>query len=64
MAPPKRTKLTAELAAYIKWLLQTKTMFQHEIAALVGINQGRISEIKNGKRFPNVPPSDHFSGFA
>ncbi len=64
MATPKRNRLTAEIAAYIKWLLQTTTLFQHEIAAAVGLNQGRVSEVKRGKRFPNVPPSDHFSGFA
>lgn len=26
--------------------------FQHHIAAEMGMNQGRISEVKNGKRFP------------
>jgi predicted XRE-type DNA-binding protein len=26
-------------------------MLQHDVAALFGINQGRVSEIINGKRF-------------
>ena len=64
MAAPKRRRLNAQIAAHIKWLLATTTMFQHEIAALLGINQGRVSEVKNGKRFKNVPPSDHFPDFA
>lgn len=64
MAHPERRYLTAALAAYIKHLLKTTTLFQHEIAAAVGLNQGRVSEVKNGKRFPNVPPSDHFPDFA
>jgi len=30
---------------------------QHEIAAKLGINQGRVSEVLNGKRFGDVPPA-------
>ena len=55
MRKPK--KLTPESAAYIKWYLKNKVeMFQHEIAAAVGYNQGRVSEVKQGKRFAGVPP--------
>jgi predicted XRE-type DNA-binding protein len=29
---------------------------QHEIAAKLSINQGRVSEVLAGKRFPDAPP--------
>lgn len=50
-------RLTAEIAAKIKSLL-IHTDFNHaQIAAtLDGINQGRVSEVKNLKRFANVQP--------
>lgn len=32
--------------------------WQHVIAAYFGENQGRISEIKNGKLFPGAPIAD------
>ncbi len=47
----KSRKLTEEDAVQI-WILLLQGLLQHEIAALFGCNQGRISEIKNGKRFP------------
>lgn len=53
----KRQRLTAELAAQIKKLAATTSLFQHEIAALLGINQGRVSEVLNGKRFAHVAPA-------
>ncbi|MDR3440592.1 hypothetical protein [Telmatospirillum sp.] len=31
---------------------------QHRIAADYDLNQGRISEIKHGKLFPDIPPAD------
>ena len=34
--------------------------FQHDIAADLGINQGRISEIKTGKR---RPANDNWEGY-
>lgn len=54
---PKRTKLTAEIAAQIKKLASTTNLFQHEIAAQIGLNQGRVSEVLTGKRFPDVSPA-------
>jgi len=42
------------MAAHIKFLLQTRSLHQHQIAALVGVNQGRVSEVKSGKRHPSV----------
>ena len=49
-----RKKLTAPMAARIKKLAQAKTMDQQEIAAVVGCNQGRVSEVLSGKRFAQV----------
>lgn len=31
--------------------------YQHRIAADFDLNQGRISEIATGKRFPHIPPA-------
>ena len=52
-----RKRLTPEMASQIKKLAETTSLFQHQIAALVGINQGRVSEVLTGKRFPEVPPA-------
>lgn len=48
--------VSPEMAAIIKTLLR-RGLFHHEIAALFGINQGRVSEIRTGKRHPDVPPA-------
>ncbi len=47
MKKPSR-KMTAELVKMIKDLLNTRQYHQHQIAAIVEVNQGRISEVKNG----------------
>lgn len=47
-------KVTREMAAKIKRYL-LENLAQHDIAAMFGVNQGRISEIKSGKRFADVP---------
>ena len=52
-----RNKLTPETAARIKKLAATTDLYQHEIAALVKVNQGRVSEVLSGKRFQEVPPA-------
>jgi len=50
-------KLTPEKAAKIKALLKGTNWNHAQIAAhLGGMNQGRVSEVKTGKRFPDVPP--------
>ena len=49
--------LTAELAALIKRLALSGDLLQHQIAAHLNINQGRVSEVLTGKRFQNVPPA-------
>lgn len=57
MARRSRTPLTKELAAKIKRLALDTKLLQHEIAAQLGINQGRVSEVLNGKRFADIPPA-------
>lgn len=52
--------ITAEMAAKIKYLVGVIGLFQHQAAAILGINQGRVSEVMNGKRHPNVPPQLSF----
>lgn len=49
--------VTREMAGQIRWLKESKKLFNHQIAAHFGINQGRVSEVLTGKRFPGVPPS-------
>jgi hypothetical protein len=51
--------LTPEIAAEIKALWANTSLNQAQIAAhLGGINQGRVSEVVRGLRFPDVPPAD------
>ena len=49
--------ISAEMAAHIRFLIKEQGLYQHQAAALVGVNQGRISEVMRGKYFPNVPPA-------
>ena len=51
---PRRRRsppVTEEMARHIRKLYRLG-MMQHDIAAHYRINQGRISEVVNGKRFP------------
>lgn len=48
------TKLTPEQVSNIKARIE-RGEFQHRIAADYDLNQGRISEIANGKRFASIP---------
>ncbi|HEU0163192.1 MAG TPA: hypothetical protein VFQ69_12405 [Rhizomicrobium sp.] len=52
--------ITPELATKIKHLLG-KGLYQHQIASLLGINQGRVSEVNTGKIHPKAPLSDQAS---
>jgi hypothetical protein len=56
-------KLTRRQVAVIKARLKAGE-YQHRIAADFDLNQGRISEIRTGKRFADVPPAegDHHHG--
>ena len=49
--------VTADMAAEIRYLKYSKKLFNHQIAALFGINQGRVSEVLTGKKFPEVEPA-------
>ena len=48
--------VSPEMAATIKALL-AHGLTQHDIAARFGINQGRVSEVNNGKRHADVLPA-------
>jgi predicted XRE-type DNA-binding protein len=50
------TRMTPSLAAEIKRLAAPGVLMQHQIAAILGLNQGRVSEVLSGKRFPDVQP--------
>jgi hypothetical protein len=45
------------MAALIKTMLKLG-LHQHQIAAHFKINQGRVSEIRTGKKFASVPPAN------
>ena len=47
--------VTPEMASEIKALVDVG-MNQHDIAARYGINQGRVSEINTGAKFPGIEP--------
>lgn len=49
--------ISEELAAQIRYLVQDKGLYQHQAAAVVGVNQGRVSEVMRGRHFPDVPPA-------
>lgn len=52
--------ITPQMAAKIKYLVGQIGLFQHQVAAMLGINQGRVSEVMNGKRHPDVGPQASF----
>lgn len=49
--------ITPEMAAHIRFLVKERKLFQHQVAALCGINQGRVSEVMHGKYFPDAAPA-------
>ncbi len=44
----RSSSMTPEMVERIKALLAEGNYFQHQIAAILDVNQGRISEVKNG----------------
>lgn len=54
-------KVTAEMAAVIKFMVMTLGYLQHQAAAAFGVNQGRVSEIMTGKKFADVPAAGGLS---
>ncbi len=56
----KRTsspRVSPEMAAHIKFLVHVQKLYQHQVAALCGINQGRVSEIIRGYIYKDVVPA-------
>lgn len=59
----KGVRLTRERAAHIKFLLETTNLNHAQISAQVDcINQGRVSEVAQGKRFADVLASEFKEG--
>ena len=58
----KSARVSAQIAAWIKWLYANTQLNQAQIAALFNLNQGRVSEIINGARFPNIAPQPYNEG--
>lgn len=55
--PTKPTPpLTEDLASKAITLVRHFGLKQHQAAAILGLNQGRISEVLTGKRFAGVAP--------
>lgn len=52
VSPP----LDPAMAAKIKRMLRDTDLAQHQIAAQLGVNQGRVSEVSTGQKYPDVPP--------
>lgn len=50
-------QISAEMAAHIRFLIEDRGLFQHQAAALIGVNQGRISEVMRGQIHPTVKPA-------
>lgn len=51
--PPMSVDLASKALRLVKMGFK-----QHQAAAILGVNQGRISEVVNGKRFNGVKPCD------
>lgn len=54
MTRSRSPRVTPQMAAHIKFLVQQRKLYQHQAAALCGINQGRVSEVMRGLRCPGV----------
>lgn len=52
---PVANPLTEELASKIKTLVLLRGMAQQVVAAKLGLNQGRVSEVVNGHKYPDAP---------
>jgi predicted XRE-type DNA-binding protein len=48
--------MTPERAELAMYLVKVRGMMQHEAAAIIGVNQGRVSEVITGKRFGGTEP--------
>jgi transcriptional regulator with XRE-family HTH domain len=52
-------RVTKEMAAHIRFLIQKQGLYQHQVASLLDLNQGRVSEVMRGYRYPDIPPSQN-----
>jgi hypothetical protein len=52
-APNSSPKLTLDHAVAI-WRMRSSGLCQHDIAAELRLNQGRVSEVLTGRRFPEA----------
>ena len=50
-------RLTAQKAAMIKKMALEGDLYQDQIAAALDLNQGRVSEVLAGLRYPDVAPA-------
>jgi predicted XRE-type DNA-binding protein len=50
------TPMSQRLANEIRRLKREQGLFNHQIAAMLKINQGRVSEVLSGKTFPEEKP--------
>lgn len=57
MTRSRSPRVTPAMAAHIKYLVDVQRLFQHQAAALLGINQGRVSEVMRGLRYPGISPA-------
>jgi transcriptional regulator with XRE-family HTH domain len=48
--------MSQKVADEIRRLKREEGLYNHEIAARLNINQGRVSEVLSGKRFPEAKP--------
>jgi len=58
MTRKRSPRITAEMAAHIRYLVAVRRLYQHQAAAVFGINQGRVSEVMRGKRHPGISPAE------
>lgn len=54
MAKRRTLRVPTREQAILIWEMLDNGMYKHDIAAVFGFNQGRISEVKTGKRHPEV----------
>lgn len=47
--------MTEDIASKIKTLVFIKGLAQQTVAAMLNVNQGRVSEVVNGHKFPDAP---------
>jgi len=58
MSKRQSPPMTPWRAAIAKFLVLKLGMYQHQAAAVLGVNQGRISEVITGKRHKAVKSAD------